>query len=487
MTSDMTPPPRLPSDQPGGLVIDGLPPQVMIRQFYLGCLSQASYLVADMETRRAIVVDPRRDIDELLEVVRDEELDVEYVLQTHFHADFLSGHLEFAAATGATIGYGRRAVTEFTSRGFADGEQIPLGGVHIEIWETPGHTPESVCILVRPGSSEDPVAVLSGDTLFIGDVGRPDLLVAADIPAEALATALHHSLQRIMTLPDSTLVLPAHGAGSACGKALSTETVSTIGAQRRENYALQPMSSEQFVGLVTEGQPIAPKYFEYDATMNARFRPIMDIDAIGSLGLEQFDRMVALGALAVDVRPAEEFSRAFLAGSISVPLTGRFAEQVGMVASPTTPIVLIGELGAAAEAQVRLARIGFDNVSGALDGIEGLLASVPDRARRQSRLTAVEFHRRVTALNDGIQIVDLRNAAEVDANPIAGATLLPLPTLAGELETLDPQRPIVVFCAGGARSSIASSILSAHGFVDVSDVIGGATALAAASDQNTGS
>ncbi len=262
--------------EPGGQPVAGLPSHVIVRQFYLGCLSQASYVVGDASTGRAIAVDPRRDIDEMLSAAAADGLTIELVVETHFHADFLSGHLELAAATGAEVAFGAAGTTEFPSRALADGDVIDLGGVHVEVLATPGHTPESISLVVRPAAGAPPVAVLTGDTLFIGDVGRPDLLVAADIPAADLARHLHRSVHRLLELPDDTLVLPAHGAGSACGKSLSTETVSTIGSQRRTNYALQPMPLDTFIALVTEGQPSAPAYFGHDASMNRRTRPLLD-------------------------------------------------------------------------------------------------------------------------------------------------------------------------------------------------------------------
>jgi len=479
------PPTQLPahlaaSTVPGGERVSGLPDHVLIRQFYLGCLSQAAYLVGDLNTGRAVAVDPRRDVDELLAAAAEDGLSIEYVMQTHFHADFLSGHLELAAATGATIGYGSAAVTEFESRLFADGDVIDLGGVTVEVWETPGHTPESISLIVRAEPEGAPVAALTGDTLFIGDVGRPDLLVAFDVPADELAAKQYSSVHRMMTLPDDTLVLPAHGAGSACGKSLSSETISTIGEQRVSNYAVQPMDEATFVAIVTDGQPTAPGYFGYDATLNRKLRPIRaHNDAPDALDLAAFDRIKALGAMAVDVRSADTYAAGHLAGSISVPLTGRFAEQVGMFAGPGTPVLLIGDADAVTEAALRMSRIGFDNVAGALGEVERVLIEHPERSRRQSRLTAVEFADRRDALGESLQFVDVRNPGEVEAAPVEGAITIPLPRLSAAIDDagLDPARPTVVVCAGGARSAIGSSVLEAAGFADVSDLVGGASAL----------
>ena len=460
--------------------LSNLPDHVIIRQLYLGCLSQASYVVGDASTGRAIAVDPRRDIAEMIEAAAHDGLTIEVVVQTHFHADFLSGHLELAAATGAEIAYGSVATTDFPSRALADGEVIDLGGMEVKVLHTPGHTPESISLVVRPEAGADPLAVLTGDTLFIGDVGRPDLLVSVGVSAGDLGQQLYRSVHRLLELPDATLVLPAHGAGSACGKALSTETVSTIGEQRRTNYALQPMSEEAFVALVTEDQPAAPAYFIHAATLNHQDRPLLrEGEPVAEIGIEALDAAVAAGAVVVDVRPVEDFAGGHLAGSINVGLGGRFAEQVGSVVPVDTPIVLVGGLGPSHEAKVRLARIGFDDIVGALTDVASVLAATPERSARLSRLTASAFAARQAELGDGLDLVDVRNPGEVTAGPIEGARNIPLAHLRGRIDELDPARPIVLVCAGGARSAIASSLLRSEGFADVSDVLGGAGALGA--------
>ncbi len=465
---------------PGGYRIEGLPPHVLVRQFYLGCLSQASYLVGDLSTGRAIAVDPRRDVGELLAAAKDDGLAIELVVETHFHADFLSGHLELAAATGSEVAFGAAGTTEFDSRSLADGEVIDLGGVQIEVLATPGHTPESISLAVRPAPDAAPVAVLTGDTLFIGDVGRPDLLVSAGVSADDLGRSLYQSVHRLLDLPDNTFVLPAHGAGSACGKSLSTETVSTIGEQRRTNYALQPMSVERFVEIVTEDQPAAPAYFAYDANLNRSERPLMDEGPLPTLTLAEVDDAVADGAIVLDTRPTEEFARGHLAGSLNVGLGGRFAEQAGSVVPVGAKVVLVGEPEALDEARVRLARIGFDTVVGALTDIEATLAERPDRASRLSRLTAAELAARQAELGAELQFVDVRNPGEVASLPVSGARNIPLADLRASINELDRSRPIVLMCAGGTRSAIASSVLLAEGCADVSDVLGGANAVTGA-------
>lgn len=474
-------------------LLAGLPAHVAVHQLYLGCLSQASYVVGDRRTGRAVAVDPRRDVDELLAVARADGLTIELVVETHLHADFLSGHLELEAATGAPIAFGAAATTEFPSRALADGERIDLGGVELEVLATPGHTPESISLVVRPAPGADPVAVLTGDTLFVGDVGRPDLLVSTGRSAEEMARLLHGSLRTLARLPDDALVLPAHGAGSACGRSLSAETASTIGEQRRTNHALQVDDEDEFVALVTEGRAAAPEYFGHDARLNRMDRELLDeAEPLRRFDLVELDAAVATGAVVIDTRPADAFARGHLAGSLHVGLEGRFAEQVGSVVAPGTTIVLVADPGdgdgraPAREAQVRLARIGFDGVVGVVADLSTTLRRHPDRAAQLSRLTAADATQRRQDLGDRLQLVDVRGPGEVQAAPLDGARNLPLAELRGRLGELDRHRPVLVVCAGGARSAIASSVLLAEGFDDVSDVLGGTNALGVAAACSTG-
>ncbi|MFK8025408.1 MAG: rhodanese-like domain-containing protein [Ilumatobacter sp.] len=448
---------------------------MIFTQYYLDCLSQASYLIGDERTGRAVVVDPRRDTAEYVRDAAEAGLVIELVIETHFHADFLSGHLELAEATGAQIAYSSVAETEFESRKLADGERIELGEVVLEIRHTPGHTPESISIVVWEHAGDDaPHAVLTGDTLFIGDVGRPDLLSSIGVTREELADQLYDSLHgQLMTLPDTTRVYPAHGAGSACGKNLSTDTWSTIGAQRRENYALLAESKEAFFDLVTEGQPPAPGYFVYDAVLNRQDRELLDEHAApDSLDLEAFDRLVARGAMIIDGRTAEDFARGHLAGSINVGLGGRYAEFAGSVVPSDVDIVLVVDDGFEREAKNRLARIGFDRVVGHLAAPIATMAQHPDRVVRASRLTARDFDERRDELA-GLQLVDIRNPGELEHGMIPGAMSIPVGQLPNRLAELDADAPTVVYCAGGYRSSVAASVLRQAGFSDVSDVLGG--------------
>ncbi len=306
-------------------------------QHYLECLSQASYLIGDEATRQAVVVDPRRDVEEYLADAAAHGLTIVGVINTHFHADFLAGHLELAESTGAWIGYGAAAQTEYPSRSLADGERIELGDVALEILETPGHTPESISILVYEHASDAvPYGVLTGDALFIGDVGRPDLLASIGSTADELGRQLYDSIQhKLMRLPDEVRVFPAHGAGSACGKNLSTQLQSTIGQQRLSNYACQPMSVEAFLEVVTEGQPAAPEYFVYDAILNRSNHAVLASDReLPALTPTAAVDARTRGAVLVDTRESHDFAAGHLAGSINIPADGRFAETAGMVLQP---------------------------------------------------------------------------------------------------------------------------------------------------------
>lgn len=444
-------------------------------QYYLDCLSHASYLIGDETSGRAVVVDPRRDINEYVADAAAAGLTIELVIETHFHADFLSGHLELANATGAEIAFSSVAETEFASRGLSDGERLSLGEVELEFLHTPGHTPESLSVVVYEHADDEvPYGVLTGDTLFIGDVGRPDLLASIGFSRDELADHLYDSLHdKLLPLPDATRVYPAHGAGSACGKNLSTETWSTMGEQRMSNYALLAPDKATFIDLVTEGQPPAPEYFVYDALLNRADRELLDENSMPTaVDLATFDRLVAEGAMVVDGRDPEEFAQGHLGGSINVGLNGRYAEFAGSVVPSDVDIVLVVGEGSELEAKNRLARIGFDRVVGYLQHPLAVMAGNPERVQRASRMTATEFEDRKTEI-DGLQLVDIRNPGEFALGTIDGATPLPVGQLPRRLDELDPKAPTVLFCAGGYRSSVGASVLRNAGFDDVSDIIGG--------------
>ncbi len=450
---------------------------MIFEQFYLECLSQASYLIGDTSTGRAVVVDPTRDVQQYLDSAASHGLKIELVLETHFHADFLSGHLELAHATGGQVGFGSIANPEFPARLFEDGERYSLGDVTLEIRHTPGHTPESVSIVVyeRPNDTI-PYGVLTGDTMFIGDVGRPDLLVSVGRTAEQLGKDLYESLNsKLLTLPDETRVFPAHGAGSACGKNLSTETMSTIGEQRRDNYALQFADVDSFLVAVTEGQPEAPGYFIYDAQRNQQNRALMDEHEVPPQ-LTVDDAMAARtrGVQLLDTRDSQFFATGHLRGSINVGLQGRYAEYVGSIIRPEEEIMLITEPGYEREAKIRLGRIGYDHVIGWVSIDD--LADHRELVERASRLTPSQFVNRVNSIND-LQIVDVRGEGEFKINHYDDAINMPVAQINNRLQELDPKRPTIVYCAGGYRSSIAASVLRSAGFTDVSDVLGGFEAM----------
>ncbi|MEY2975008.1 MAG: hypothetical protein RIR49_1428 [Actinomycetota bacterium] len=444
-------------------------------QYYLECLSHASYMIGDESSGKAVVIDPQRDIADYLADAEASGLRITMVIETHFHADFLSGHLELAAATGAEICYSSIAQAEFPHRKMADGERVSLGEVVLEFRHTPGHTPESMSIVVHERESDPaPFGVFTGDTLFIGDVGRPDLLASIGFTRDELAEMLYESLNtKLVTLPDETRVFPAHGAGSACGKNLSTERSSTIGEQKATNYALRAADKETFMALVTEGQPPAPSYFVYDAILNRQNRDLLDEHALpAALDLAQADAAVASGAMVIDGRSPEDFARGHLRGAVNVGLAGRYAEFAGSVIPSDVDIVLFVEPGFELEAKNRLARIGFDRVVGYLDNPYAALLENPGRTQLASRLTAEEFNER-TATVAGLQVIDVRNPGEVAVGMVPDAVNIPVSQLPGRTAELDPSRPTVVYCAGGYRSSVAASVLREKGFADVSDVLGG--------------
>ena len=454
---------------------------MFFRQYQLACLSLYSYMIGDETTGRAVVVDPQRDIGQYLADAEQHGLRIERIFETHFHADFVSGHLELAAATGAAITYGEGALADFPIEPFADGQTLSLGDVVIEVRATPGHTPESISLVVYERAEDEPWGVLTGDTLFIGDVGRPDLLASIGWTPEQLARRLYRSIHdRLLTLPDATRVYPAHGAGSACGKNMSTAAESTIGEQRATNYALQPMTEDAFIEAVTRGQSVAPLYFASAADANRRRRDLLDDDAPPTeLDLAGFEHWARRGAVVIDARSLEAFASGHLRGSINVSLDGRFAEYAGDIAPAGQSIVLVTDPGRETEAKVRLARIGFDTVRGVVGAIDQVLADHADLAECSNRLAATDLAA-WQAESPPLQLVDVRNPAEQAEGVIEGAHLIPLPTLLERLGELDQTVPTVAYCASGYRSAVAASMLRAHGFAWVADVFGGYDAWRAA-------
>jgi glyoxylase-like metal-dependent hydrolase (beta-lactamase superfamily II)/rhodanese-related sulfurtransferase len=467
---------------------------VILRQFYLNCLAHASYLVGDEWSGLAAVVDPQRDVDQYVAFAADHRLRITHVFLTHFHADFIAGHLELRDRTGAAIYLGRAASAEYAFTAVGDGSVIDLGDVRIEALETPGHTPESISLVVydTTTSAATPAAVLTGDTLFVGDVGRPDLRAALGWSAVDLGGMLFNSLHgKLLTLPDATLVYPAHGAGSLCGKALSKDTVSTIGDQRRVNYALRPMSQTAFVDLVTTDQPEAPAYFTYDAVLNSRERPTLDEALARELQPLTLDQLLAAqrsGAQVLDTRDPAEFAPAHLAGSINIGLGGQYATWAGTILDVTQPIIIVAQPGAETESAMRLGRIGFDQVAGFLKG--GLAAaanreSESDVSHNDSlivstdRLSPHVAAERLASSQPPLAI-DVRSPRERAEKWIADTAHNPLNALRAAALGLPRDRPLLVFCAGGYRSSMAASLLQRDGFTNVSELAGGIAAWEAA-------
>ena len=435
---------------------------VEFHQFYLGCLAHASYLIGS--EGEAAIVDPQRDVDHYIAEAQRRGLKIKYVIETHLHADFVSGHRELAARTGAEILISRHANAAFPHRAVSDGETIPLGSIQLRAVETPGHTPESVTWLVLENG--EPKKALTGDTLFIGDVGRPDLAGGRGYTPQAMAGMLYDSLhQKILTLPDDVEVFPAHGAGSACGRNIAKETSSTIGLQRRTNYALRPMSREEFVAMLTADMPEAPPYFPLDAELNRLgARPLSEVHA-ERLTASDARRRMHLGATVLDVREASDFGGEHIPGAINIGLSGQFASWAGTLLSPRDPLIVsAGDDEDAGEAVMRLARVGFENVAGYVPLAEW------DSNRSAIRQINVEELRR-----SGLPVVDVRRPPEYDNAHVPGAVHIPLNELPRRMSEV-PRAPLAVICGSGYRSSIATSLLARAGMQDLANVTGGTSA-----------
>jgi glyoxylase-like metal-dependent hydrolase (beta-lactamase superfamily II)/rhodanese-related sulfurtransferase len=461
---------------------------MIFTQHYLGCLSQASYLIGDERTRTAVVVDPRRDVDGYVDDAARNGLTIKHVILTHFHADFVAGHLELQKRVGATIHLGARAKADYDFHPLEDGDTLEFGDVRLEILETPGHTPESISIVVVDLASDPgrPHAVLTGDTLLIGDVGRPDLLASVGVSAETLAGMLYDSLHRkLLSLPEDTLLYPGHGAGSVCGKNLSVETVSTIGTQHAQNYALQPMSRQEFVRRVVADQPEAPVYFGYDADLNRREHPTLDealARELEALTLGDVLRAQRAGAQILDTRSPEDFAGGHLAGSTHIGLGGRFASWAGTLLSPARPIVLVCVAGHEREAAVRLGRVGLDRVIGYLNGGIGATKGLVVLVRHPARITSTMLRERLG--RRPVPLIDVRAESEWRLEAIRGSVNIPLQHLHDRIAEV-PEGPVVVYCRTGERSSTAASLLEQTGRMNVVDLVGGITAWKASGQNGT--
>jgi rhodanese-related sulfurtransferase/glyoxylase-like metal-dependent hydrolase (beta-lactamase superfamily II) len=458
---------------------------MFFKQYYLGCLAHASYLLADEASATAIAVDPQRDVQQYLADAERLGARIRHVFLTHFHADFIAGHLELREACGADIRLGARAQAEYAFVPMKDGDALEFPGLRLQVLETPGHTIESISILVFDLQKDavKPHAVLTGDTLFIGDVGRPDLRASLGWTAQALGGHLYDSLRgKTLALPDETLVYPAHGAGSLCGKQLSSDTVSTLGDQRRFNYALQPMSKEEFVALVTADQPDAPAYFTYDAILNTRERQTLDKSlqqALHALELAEVLDLAAAGAQLLDVRDAAEYAQGHIAGSVNIGLGGQYATWAGALLDRARPIAIVAGPGREQEAALRLGRIGFDHVKGYLRDGMGALAGRSDLIRTTERISAPMLAEELASADPPV-VLDIRAPREWSAKRLACSVNIPLTHLQERIAEVPRHRGIAVHCAGGYRSSIAASILAQCGVANLVELAGGIAAWEAA-------
>ena len=452
------------------------------KQFYLGCLAHASYLIGS--DGEAAVVDPQRDVGQYLAEAEAEGFRIRYVVETHLHADFVSGHRELAARTGAEVVFGHRAGASFPHRAVRDGDELSVGRVRLRVLETPGHTPESISVLVVDTEvSDEPRMVLTGDTLFVGDVGRPDLAGARGFTAGQMAAMLYDSLhEKLLRLPDAVEVYPAHGAGSMCGRNISKETSSTIGEQRRANYALRPMPKDEFVRLMTTDLPEAPAYFPRDAEINrAGALPLEDLPRPAALGPAEVASLLDQGHVVLDVRGAAEFGAGHVPGALNVGLGGQFASWVGTLVPLGTPMLLVADdERQVEEAVTRLARVGHEGVRGYLRGGVAAWRGAGFEAAEVPQIS-VEDLRRMLAEREDLQVLDVRRPPEYAAGHAPRAVSAPLgPHLAEDAARLDPGRETAVICAGGYRSSAAAGLLRRLGFRRLLNVTGGTGAWVAA-------
>jgi hydroxyacylglutathione hydrolase len=454
---------------------------VQVERFYLGCLAHASYMVGSEGV--AAIIDPQRDVDIYLEAAARKAWKIEYIIETHVHADFVSGHRELAERTGAHIHLGAGSGAQFLHVAVTDGDEIQFGQCSLRFLQTPGHTPESVCILMNDRSEPDrPAAVFTGDTLFFGDVGRPDL--SATHSPQELAAIMYQSLhEKLLTLPDDTQIFPAHGAGSLCGRQMSSESSSTIGKQRQSNYALLARTSEEFVHLLTDNLPAAPEYFAQEVDLNRRGAAhLSQLPALAALTAPEVLRLQNEGAVVVDTRPTTQFAAAHVPGSIHIALTGQYASWAARILGLSTPLIIVGEDPEhVRESQLRLARVGLESVAGYLaDGVAGWVKSGQD-LDSIPQITVQDFVELRSHEPDRVAVLDVRELGELTSGAIEKSLSIPLGKLKSRTAELDREKLLVVHCKSGYRSSIATSILRRAGFRDIANLIGGFDAWKAAS------
>ena len=438
-----------------------------IEQLYTSCLAEAAYYIES--EGEAVIIDPLRETEPYIELAEKRGAKIKYVFETHFHADFVSGHIDLAKKVNATIVYGPQANTNYKVYNAKDGEEFKVGKLTLRVLHTPGHTPESSCYLLLD-ESEKEHAIFTGDTLFVGDVGRPDLLDGV-MTKEELASMMYDSLnKKIKTLPDDVIVYPAHGPGSACGKNIGKETFSTIGEQKKFNYALKDMSREEFIKELTEGILPPPQYFFEDARINRMgYDPIELVmkENRKPLTLQAFKAEVAKGALILDTRMPDDFEKGFVPGALNIGLNGQYAVWVGTLIDIKQPLVLITEVGKEDESILRLARVGYENVIGYL---EGGVAAWDAKLDMIKSITAEQMKAEV---NSGLMVLDVRKPSEWNISHVKDAVFTPLAEMPGNLNSFDKAKPYLVHCGGGYRSMMAISLMKRNGFKNLMNIYGG--------------
>ena len=460
---------------------------MFVQQLYTGCISEAAYYIESNGI--AAIIDPLRDIDAYLQIAKQRKATIQYIFETHFHADFVSGHLDLAAATGASIIYGPNTVTKFEVTVANDNQVFQIGDASIQVLHTPGHTLESSCYLLKDETGKDH-AIFTGDTLFVGDVGRPDLAQKDnEITMEELAGMLYDSLrEKIMPLADDVIVYPAHGAGSSCGKNLGSETFSTIGTQKQTNYALQPQSKEDFIIAVTDGLAAPPQYFPINAKINKEGYESLDTvvaNGMKALSVEAFkEQIITFEPVILDTRNATLFTQGFVPGSISIGLEGRFAEFAGSILPFDQAILLVCEPGTEKESIVRLARVGFENIIGHLAGGFNAWVSAGETPDLIIDVEADELAMDIP-FDPNMVIVDVRKTSEFDKGHIKEALTIPLDELTdpASMANFDDNQNIYIHCAGGYRSVIASSLIKRQGIHNIRNVVGGFKAISELADK----